>query len=133
MSADQQRAIFGPTNPPANAAPAPPYVSCIELLVQHEKQYRELHAEVWPEVVEAIKKSGIVNYSIHVLELGEKKYLFSYFEYTGDDPGRDFAELAETPIIADRWWPITKACQQRLPGTGVEEHWTALEQLMYIA
>ena len=134
MSADQQGALFGPTNPATTAAlSSHRYVSCIELLVEHEQQYRKLHAEVWPDVVAAIKQAGIENYSIHVLELGEKKYLFSYFEYSGDDADNDFAKLAETPVIRDRWWPITKPCQQRLPGTGTAEHWTPLEQLMFIA
>ena len=69
-------------------------------------------------MVAAIKKACIRNYSIDLVELGGRKYLFSYFEYAGDDAGKDFAELAETPVVRDRWWPITKACHQRLPGTG---------------
>ena len=134
MSTDQQKPVFGPTNPPTTTAPASHrYASCIELLVEHEQEYRKLHAEVWPEVVTALKKAHIENYSIHLLLLGEKKYLHSYFEYAGDDAASDFAELAETPVIRDRWWPITKACQQRLSGTGEAEHWTPLEQVMYIA
>ncbi len=128
MSAQQQNALVGPTNPPASNR----YASCVELLAENEQEYRKLHAEVWPEVVAAIKKAHIKNYSIHLLELGEKKYLFSYFEYAGDDAEKDFAKLAETPIVCDRWWPITKACHRRLPGTSEEQHWTPLEQLMYI-
>ncbi len=131
MTAEQTNALFGPTNPPTSSA-SNRYASCVELLAEHEKEYRKLHAEVWPDVVAAIKKAHIENYSIHLLELGDKKYLFSYFEYVGDDAGKDFAELAENPIVRDRWWPITKACHQRLPGTSAEQHWTPLEQLMLI-
>ncbi len=132
MCDDPQSAVFGPTNP-SDSGTRQRYVSCVELLVEHEQEYRKLHAEVWPDVVAAIKKACIRNYSIDLVELGGRKYLFSYFEYAGDDAGKDFAELAETPVVRDRWWPITKACHQRLPGTGAEQHWTPLEQLMYIA
>ena len=53
-----------------------------------EQQYRKLHADVWPEVVTAVKKANIQNYNIFIFEMGGKNYLFSYMEYTGTDPAR---------------------------------------------
>lgn len=126
---------YGPTNPsPAEqqADGVCRYARLVELLPEKEAEYRQLHAEVWPEVVAAVKQANIENYSIHVLELGGKKYLFAYFEYTGDDPEQDFASIAADPTTRDQWWPLTDACQARVPGTADGEQWLAAEMVMYI-
>ncbi|MCG2816451.1 MAG: L-rhamnose mutarotase [Candidatus Aminicenantes bacterium] len=49
-------------------------------------KYKKLHAEPWPEVNARLKKVNIRNYSIYLTPFpGGSHYLFSYFEYTGDD------------------------------------------------
>jgi len=108
------------------------YASVIELLPEKEESYRKLHSDVWPEVVAAIKKANIQNYSIHVAELGGKKYLFSYLEYSGNNPEKDFASIGDDPTTKDKWWPITDACQRELPGTPEGQHWLPMEILMHI-
>jgi L-rhamnose mutarotase len=127
--------IYGTTNPTSeqNAkAKVTRYGSVIELLPEKEEQYRKLHADVWPEVLTAIKKANIQNYNIFIFELGGKKYLFSYLEYTGTDPAKDFASIGDDPTTRDKWWPITDACQKRLPSTPKGEQWKSLEMLMNI-
>ena len=104
----------------------------IELRPDKEQEYRRLHAEVWPEVVAALKRANVRNYSIYVAELGGKKYLFSYLEYAGHDPERDFAKIGEDPAVKNRWWPLTDACQRRLTGTPEGQQWKPLEMLMLI-
>ena len=94
--------------------------------------YRQLHADVWPEVLAAIKNANIRNYNIFVAELGGKKYLFSYLEYVGDDLEKDFAGIGDDVTTRDKWWPITDGCQRRLPGTPEGEQWKSLEMLMHI-
>ncbi len=51
----------------------------LEVRPGHEEEYKKRHDDIWPEMVDALKKSGITNYSIfrHGLTL------FGYFE-TGD-------------------------------------------------
>ena len=86
--------VYGETNPTPEQQSQDAirrYASVIELLPEKEESYRKLHADVWPEVLAAIKKANIQNYSIHLAELSGKKYLFSYFEYSGSDPEKDFA------------------------------------------
>ncbi len=125
--------IFGPSNPaPAEAARAPvkTYASIVGLDPSKEKTYRELHAQVWPEVVAAIHRANIRNFNIFVTEIAGRRYLFSHFEYIGTDPESDFASIASDPTTRDRWWPLTDACQVRLPGTPAGEQWRALEQVM---
>jgi L-rhamnose mutarotase len=68
------------------------YGNVIGLRPEKLKEYKELHADVWPGVLKMIKECNIHNYSIYLGELEEGKYyLFSYFEYTGDDFKADMA------------------------------------------
>jgi L-rhamnose mutarotase len=127
--------VYGPTNPtPDQAAQASVqyYGSVIELKPGMEGKYRKLHSDVWPEVKAAIAKAHIRNYSIFVADLDGKRYLFSYFEYTGSDAKADFAGMANDPTTRDKWWPLTNACQIRLPGTPKGQQWMAIEQVMHI-
>ncbi|WP_231571206.1 L-rhamnose mutarotase [Gordoniibacillus kamchatkensis] len=57
------------------------YGSVIKVRPERLEQYKRLHAEVWPDVLRMIKECGISNYSIYYKD----GYLFSYFEYSGDD------------------------------------------------
>jgi L-rhamnose mutarotase len=127
--------IYGTTNPTPEQntkAAVTRYGSVIELLPEKEQQYRKLHADVWPEVVAAIGKANIQNYNIFIFEMGGKKYLFSYMEYTGTNPAKDFAGIGDDPTTRDKWWPITDACQKKLPNTPKGEQWKSLEMLMNI-
>jgi len=127
--------VYGPTNPtPDEAAKATVkrFASVIELLPEKEQQYRELHAAVWPDVVKAIRKANIRNYNIYLAEIHGKKYLFSHFEYTGNDPAKDFASIGQDKTTKEKWWPITDAYQKRLPGTPEGEQWLGMEMLMHI-
>jgi len=128
-------AIYGPSNPTPQQAAARGsryYGSIIELRPEKEHEYRQLHADVWPAVKAAIHKANIRNYNIFAAELAGKKYLFSYFEYVGRDPEKDFASIAQDPTTRDRWWPLTDACQTRLPGTPDGQQWKPLDQVMHL-
>lgn len=125
--------VFGPTNPDGSAvADGEFYASVIELKPEKEKLYRELHAEVWPEVLAAIHKANIRDYRIYLAELGGKLYLFSTFKYVGSDFENDMASIADDPTTRDKWWPITDNCQRRIPGTPEGSQWMGLEQLMHL-
>jgi L-rhamnose mutarotase len=127
--------FYGPTNPSPEeqiASGVRRYAELVELVPEKEEIYRQLHAEVWPEVVAAIKRAHVQNYTIYLVELSGKKYLFRYFEYTGSDPQKDFAGIAEDPTVRDKWWPITDGTQVRIPGTPEGEQWLPAEMLMYL-
>ena len=127
--------VFGPTNPTLEDAAKDPvkrYASIIELLPEKEQQYRALHADVWKEVRTAIKKANIQNYNIFAVEIGGKKYLFSYLEYTGKDAAADFGGIGQDATTRDKWWPVTDGCQKRLPGTPEGAQWKSVEMLMHI-
>lgn len=127
--------IYGPTNPSPDQqqqGDARRYVRVVELKPEQEQEYRQMHAEVWPDVVAAVQRANIRNYSIHVVELGGARYLISYFEYVGDDPVRDFASIADDPTTRDKWWPITDAMQRRIDGTPEGEQWLPAEMVMHL-
>jgi L-rhamnose mutarotase len=127
--------FFGPTNPSPEeqiASGIRRYAELVELVPEKEEIYRQMHAAVWPEVVAAIKRANIHNYTIYLVDLAGKKYLFRYFEYTGSDPKKDFAGIAEDPTVRDKWWPITDGTQVRIPGTPEGEQWLPAEMLMYL-
>lgn len=124
--------VFGPTNLETPSDNVRRYASVIELLPEKEQFYRELHADVWPEVVAAIKEANIHNYSIFVATIAGRRYLFSYFEYDGVDPEKDFAAIAVDPTTRDKWWPLTDACQRVIEGAAEGEKWLPMESLMLI-
>ena len=76
--------------------------------------YIKLHAKPWPSILQRIKDSNIRNYSVAVKEIDGKLFLFSYFEYIGNDFEGDMAKIAADPET-QRWWKETDPCQIPLP------------------
>lgn len=62
----------------------------------YEDEYKKRHDEIWPEMTETLKRSGIRNY--HIFKFGLE--LFGYFET--DDLDATIAYLKEDPVNA-RW------------------------------
>jgi len=87
--------------------------------------YKELHANSWPSVLKTIWKCNIQNYSIYLQQIGDDYYLFSYFEYTGDDFEADMERMANDPDTL-RWWEETDSCQLPLEEDGI---WTTIEEV----
>ena len=126
--------VYGPTNPPPEsdrAAPVKRFGSVIGLRPEVEQYYRELHANAWPSVLEQLQKSGFRNYSIFVTELEGKRYLFSYFEYVGNDFDADMRAMAEDPET-QRWWKETDPCQIQLPTRDPGANWSDMERVFFM-
>jgi L-rhamnose mutarotase len=72
------------------------YAWVLEVRPGYEEEYKKRHDEIWPEMLEALRKAGMRNYSIfrHGLTL------FGYFET--DDLETTVAALAKDPVNA-RW------------------------------
>jgi L-rhamnose mutarotase len=88
------------------------------------ENYKKLHAEAWPEVLEIIKASNIQNYSIYYRE----GLLFSYFEYVGDDFEADMAKMADEEITRKWWAACTPDFNPYTPG----EYWAPMEEVFYL-
>ncbi len=94
--------------------------------------YKELHAAPWAEVDRAVSESNIRNYSIYLRQMPDGEYyLFSYFEYVGDDFEGDMKKLGDEPIIK-KWWKETDPCQKPLPNRKDGEWWAAMEEVYHL-
>ena len=102
------------------------YGSVIKLKPEKEEEYRELHANAWPSVLEMIRECNIRNYSIYFKD----GYLFSYFEYYGDDLNEDIKKMAADPDT-QAWWKLTDPCQEPLETRKEGEWWTSMEELFH--
>ena len=56
------------------------------------EDYKRLHADVWPSVLNQIAESNIRNFSIFLKE--PENLLFGYWEYHGSDFKADAARMA---------------------------------------
>ena len=93
--------------------------------------YIELHAVVWPEILRLIKRCHIQNYSIALKEIDGKLFLFSYFEYTGENFDADMKTMAENSEM-HRWWKETDPCQIPLPdAAAVGKIWSYAQEVFY--
>ena len=93
--------------------------------------YKSLHAAAWPAVLAKIKECGIRNYSIYLREVEKGRfYLFSYFEYTGDDFQADMARMAADPTTR-LWWKETDPCQVPIATRVDKEFWSRMEEVFH--
>ena len=103
------------------------YASVLRMPPENLARYRELHAAVWPGVLARITECNIRNYSIY----HRAGWLFSYFEYVGDDYVRDMALMAADPLT-QAWWEINEPLQQPLEDRADGEWWAAMDELFHL-
>ena len=107
------------------------YGSVIGVKEEKLEEYTTLHAEVWPDVLEMITQCNIRNYSIYLRKMPDGNYyLFSYFEYTGDDFAADCAKMA-ADATTQKWWDVCKPCQQPLADRGEGQWWADMEEVFH--
>jgi L-rhamnose mutarotase len=102
------------------------YGSVIRVAPGKLEEYKKLHAAAWPGVLRMISACNIRNYSIY----HKDGWLFSYFEYIGDNYEADMAGMAADPET-QRWWAVCKPCQEPLPTRGEGEWWAEMEELFH--
>lgn len=70
----------------------------MKLLPGYREEYIKRHREIWPEIVDLLKKEGICNYSIFLDETTNT--LFAYQEQSGENSSQDLGNNA----VVKRWW-----------------------------
>lgn len=63
-----------------------------------KEEYLKRHDEIWPELVELIKKAGVSDYSIFLDE--ETNILFAVQKQSGDGSSQN---LGSNPVV-QKWW-----------------------------
>lgn len=107
------------------------YGTVIGLREDRIAEYKRLHAAVWPDVLKMIAQCNIRNYSIYLRRLPDgKHYLFSYFEYVGEDFAADAAKMA-ADSTTQKWWDVCKPCQEPFPDCAEGEWWASMEEVFH--
>lgn len=108
------------------------YGSVVGVKTGKVAHYKELHAAAWPDVLAMIKQCNIRNYSIYLRKLADgRHYLFSYFEYTGNDFAGDMKQMASDPVT-QRWWAECVPCLDLLPDRAPGEIWSPMEEVFHL-
>lgn len=90
-------------------------------------EYKDLHANPWPEVNARLKECNIQNYSIYYRD----GLLFSYLEYVGTDFEADMAKMAADPKTQE-WWELTDPCQEPVDSAGEGVWWAEMEEVYHL-
>ena len=102
------------------------YGLVVEIKSSQIEEYERIHAAVWPEVLDNIRRHHITNYSI--FRLGTT--LFGYYEYIGNDFEADMADM-RLDLKNQEWWAITDNMQFPLPDAGDGELWTMIPEVFH--
>jgi len=103
------------------------YGQVIGVRPERLEEYKKYHAAVWPEILSMIKECHIQNYSIFYKD----NYLFSYFEYNGDDFEADMQKMADDPKTQE-WWAIMKPMQKPISQRQAGEWWANTEEVFHM-
>lgn len=101
---------------------------CFQLQVKPDRldEYRERHAAVWPEMLEALDLAGWHNYSLF---LGPDGLLIGYFETSSLDDA--LAAMAATEV--NRRWQAEMAEYFEAPdGRAPDEGFLVLEEVFHL-
>jgi Uncharacterized conserved protein len=103
------------------------YGSMIKIKADKLAEYKYHHENAWPEVNARIKESNLSNYSIY----SRGDYLFTYYEYTGDDYEADMAKIAADPKTQE-WWDVVKPLMEPLPDRAEGDFWSDMEEIYHL-
>jgi L-rhamnose mutarotase len=108
------------------------YGAVVGLKPEKVARYKELHAAPWPDVLTTIKRCHIQNYSIYFRTLADgRPYLFSYFEYVGNNFAEDMALMGNDPVT-QRWWAECVPCLELLPDRSPGDIWSPMEEVFHL-
>lgn len=102
------------------------YGMLLRLRPEREKEYREYHDAVWPEVLKLIYDCNIRNYSIFLHD----GFLFAYYEYVGTDWKADMAKMAADKKMRE-WWDIMEPMQEPIANRKPGEWWARMEEVFH--
>lgn len=103
------------------------HAAVVRLLPEAEAEYRRIHADVWPEVLDRIARCHISNYSIYLHD----GLLIATFEYHGSDYEADMAAMAADPKTQE-WWRVTVPMQQSLSPNPEASWWLPIEEVFHV-
>ena len=103
------------------------YGMAVRLKDEKRQYYIDNHANVWPEVLEELKKINVQNYSIFLKE----DFMFGYLEYAGNDFDGDMGKMQHIPIV-DKWTKLMIDCFNPFPNNDDNESWVMMDQIFFM-
>jgi L-rhamnose mutarotase len=91
-------------------------------------EYKDLHANCWPEILHAITHAHIRNYTIFLRE--PENLMFAYWEYHGSNFDADMRRMADLDPMK-RWWALCGPCQRPLDSRAPGEWWAMMEPVFH--
>ena len=91
-------------------------------------EYKRLHADCWPAILQGITDCVIKNYTIFLRE--PENLLFAYWEYHGSDFAADMRKMAAEEVT-QRWWALCQPCQAPLASRAAGEWWAMMEPVFH--
>ena len=98
----------------------------VRLKDEKRDYYIKNHANVWPEVLDELKKINVKNYSIFLKE----DFMFGYLEYDGIDFDGDMAKMQNIPIV-DKWTKLMVGCFNPFP-KNENTDWVMMDEIFYM-
>ncbi|WP_417258703.1 L-rhamnose mutarotase [Celeribacter sp.] len=90
------------------------------------EDYKRVHADVWPEVLDKIRDCNIRNYSIYLHE--PEHLMFGYYEYFGTDYEADMAKMA-ADAKTQEWWALCMPMMAPLETRKDGEFWAEMDRI----
>ena len=103
------------------------YGMAVRLKDEKRQYYIDNHANVWPEVLEELKKINVQNYSIFLKD----DFMFGYLEYTGNDFDGVMGMMHQIPIV-DKWTKLMIDCFNPFPNNDDNESWVMMDQIFFM-
>jgi L-rhamnose mutarotase len=93
------------------------------------EEYEEHHRSVWPEVLSAVRSTGVKDIKIY----RSGRHLFMIMKGpAGFDPTEAFAEYERDPVV-QRWEALMRTLQEPLPGAKPGQWWTEIPLIFDLA
>jgi L-rhamnose mutarotase len=87
------------------------------------EDYKRYHAAVWPEVLAALRESGVTGMKIWLLG----RRMFMLMETRDDyDPARGGGQYAAHPRVQE-WETLMRTLQERAPEAPADQWWADME------
>ena len=103
------------------------FAMAVRLKEEKKGFYIKNHANVWPEVLDELKKIKVKNYSIYLKE----DFMFGYLEYDGDNFDQDMAEMGKIPIVK-KWTDLMIECFSPFPNNENNNSWVMMDEIFYM-
>ena len=93
------------------------------------EKYQEYHANVWPEVLDALKKVGVIDMKIFILG----RRLFMYSEVEDDfDPEVNFPRYLSLSPVCQEWEDLMSTFQEPVKDAKDGEKWAQMKQIFQL-